>query len=388
MAIKGFEKKDPMAGLNQLLQIVNQINQRNAAQEQMEYKKQQDLIQNQIDFNKIENNKLKNKRTNQENLITGYGDAIKSATSLNELTTLISTQSFLNKNIQDNPVQQLNKIAKDNELNEKTRNTINYQKTIDNGYAILPNFNEVFSSDENKKKFTDTLTLSKIQEELRKINNFKDAKSIFNPDGKLQFVSQPEGLSPKADFAIENDIDNYKSVLETALVAIRSEGTINDDEMFFVLTGDKKALESRIEDVKKNVTSNIKNHNSSINAIEKFKKTLAQTQAKQQLKGSDTFNLDVAMTSNALIADMTDIYGTTKEDINEVIASDLSSMDGMTYDEIFTMYDEEARGYAGLIELEKAKYYRWTGNNYFALSDNERKKQKQKEKIRRELEEL
>ena len=80
MAIKGFEKKDPMAGLNQLLQIVNQINQRNAAQEQMEYKKQQDLIQNQIDFNKIENNKLKNKRTNQENLITGYGDAIKSAT--------------------------------------------------------------------------------------------------------------------------------------------------------------------------------------------------------------------------------------------------------------------------------------------------------------------
>lgn len=385
MAIKGFEKKDPMAGLNQLLQIVNQINQRNAAQEQMEYKKQQDLIQNQIDFNNIENNKLKNKRTNQENLITGYGDAIKSATSLNELTTLISTQSFLNKNIQDNPVQQLNKIAKDNELNEKTRNTINYQKTIDNGYAILPNFNEVFSSDENKKKFTDTLTLSKIQEELRKINNFKDAKSIFNPDGKLQFVSQPEGLSPKADFAIENDIDNYKSILETALVAIRSEGTINDDEMFFVLTGDKKALESRIKDVKKNVASNIKNHNSSINAIEKFKKTLAQTQARQQLQGSDTFNLDVAMTSNALIADMTDIYGTTEEDINEVIASDLSSMDGMTYDEIFTMYDEEARGYAGLIELEKAKYYRWTGDNYFALKKD---KESLEEKIRRELEEL
>lgn len=388
MAIKGFEKKDPMAGLNQLLQIVNQVNQRNAAQEQMEYKKQQDLIQNQIDFNKIENTKLKNKRTNQKNLVTSYGDAINNATSLNQLTTLISTQSFLNKNIQDNPEQQFQKIAKDNQLNNKISDVQNYQLYVDNAYSMLPNFNEVLSSDENKKKFTDTLTLSKIQEELSKINNFKDAKSIFNPENKLRFVSQPEGLPPKADFAIDNDIDNYKSVLETALVAVRSEGAINDDEMFFVLTGDKTALESRIADVKKNVASNIKNHNSSINAIEKFKKTLAQTQATQQLKGSDTFNLDVAMTSNALIADMTDIYGTTKEDINEVIASDLSSMDGMTYDEIFTMYDEEARGYAGLIELEKAKYYRWTGDNYFALKKDKEKEESLEEKIRRELEEL
>lgn len=388
MAIKGFEKKDPMAGLNQLLQIVNQVNQRNAAQEQMEYKKQQDLIQNQIDFNKIESTKLKNKKTNQENLVTGYGDAIDGATSLNQLTTLISAQPFVNKNIQDNPEQQFQKIAKDNQLNNKISDVQNYQLYVDNAYSMLPNFNEVLSSDENKKKFTDTLTLSKIQEELSKINNFKDAKSIFNPNGKLRFVSQPKGLSPKADFAIDNDIDNYKSVLETALVAIRSEGTINDDEMFFVLTGDKKALESRITDVKNNVTSNIKNHNSSINAIEKFKKTLAQTQAKQQLKGSDTFDLNVAMTSNALIADMTDIYGTTEEDINEVIASDISSMDGMTYNEIFTMYDEEARGYAGLIELEKAKYYRWTGDNYFALKKDKEKKESLEEKIRRELEEL
>jgi len=388
MAIKGFEKKDPMAGLNQLLQIVNQVNQRNAAEEQMEYKKQQDLIQNQIDFNKIESTKLKNKRTNQENLVTGYGNAIDGATSLNQLTTLISAQPFVNKNIQDNPEQQFQKIAKDNQLNNKISDVQNYQLYVDNAYSMLPNFNEVLSSDENKKKFTDTLTLSKIQKELSKINNFKDAKSIFNPDGKLQFVSQPEGLPPKADFAIDNDIDNYKSVLETALVAVRSEGAINDDEMFFVLTGDKKALESRITDVKKNVTSNIKNHNSSINAIERFKKTLAQIQAKQQLQGGDAFDLNVGMTSNALIADMTDIYGTTEEDINEVIVSDLSSMDGMTYDEIFTMYDEEARGYAGLIELEKAKYYRWTGDNYFALSKDERKKQIQEDKARRELEEL
>ena len=75
MAIKGFEKQDPMAGLNQLMQLMSQVDAMGARKEQKMANKMTALnnqIKNANSLDSLENITSVVNKFNQETTLAGY----------------------------------------------------------------------------------------------------------------------------------------------------------------------------------------------------------------------------------------------------------------------------------------------------------------------------
>ena len=171
----------------------------------------------------------------------------------------------------------------------------------------------------------------------------------------------------------------YKDVVNTAIMALRTGNVINDGEMFYVLTGDFEGLQEERERIQKTTGGVIKSYKSSLNSIKKYRKQLDVAVAKRDLKGDDkfpVFNVPFDVLQSEFEVDKDSEWFQNKDgtsmNFEEYQEEKLAQYEDMTVQDVLDMWTGEEENLIYLLEEELMKYYKWVGSEYMEAGAKDR----------------
>ena len=352
------------------------------------FKMAESYADTQIAQQKIEVQREKNRQDKEKDMSNSYENLVDNVATPEDIIAARQTSNHLDGLIKNNPDAFINKQASDATLNEKTSDYLNYKTTIDSGY--------------DKYQYAKNLTNEQIQgwtlkdimNELDYIENFErlmyeDPISKKDPVkfaghylSKGKEVEGKEPNQPMRDISIINELTGdkgYKAVLNTALMALRTGNVIDDEELFYVLTGDKEGLENKVTEIKEVTGGNIKSYRSSMNSIKKYRKQLDVAVAKKGIKGDQEFGL-ANIPMDAILAE----YNIDKDsewfqdESGEPLSFDdykeekMAEYEDMTVQQVLDMWTKEEENLKYLMDEELYKYYKWVGEEYIEKGATER----------------
>ena len=268
------------ASIASLIEIINAMNKGNINSQNIAVEQEKLRGNKQIDISKAFNDFVKNVSTEYD-----IGHARRISNSLDPI-------------IKDNPEAYINKLGSDAQLNETASDYMSYKTMIDSAYDKYQ-YAKNLSNDDIEK-----WTLKDIMNEQDYVNDFlssiyEDPIDMKNP---VKFAGHyiSKGVKPSGikkgevwklkdaqpalkDISIINEMKQYKDVVNTAIMALRTGNVINDGEMFYVLTGDFEGLQEERERIQKTTGGVIKSYKSSLNSIKKYRKQLDVAVAKRDL---------------------------------------------------------------------------------------------------------
>ena len=258
MAIKGFEKKDPMAGLNQLMQMMNQMNQ------------MQDRDKSQINSSLssiLEASKYATNEQTMSNVMKQY-DSMSSDSSKYQET--------------DTQYNLIGDILKDRnaQINQYTRSVQDAESIInDAGFLDKESeFVDLHSNVMSMKNDDDSQKYESVMEWVS--NEYARIESISNTlaSGQKLGLRRGQGID---DSNIIKDIDKYKNRLNVALEALIGDNTITPEEANLIIMGDRDTFKTTRNRKINEAEYGIKNYDALIEIIDK------QAQGLSSGKGTD-----------------------------------------------------------------------------------------------------
>ena len=220
MALKGFEKKDPAAGLNQLLQLVNQIGQ------------VADRNKSQINTSLNSLLKLSNYAINESsmnNIVNEY----------NKLSSDAST--FQETNVQYNLIGDVLK-NKQSQINQYTKAVNDFEKEFQS-VDFLDKESEFVDLNSKILAMKDEKGNQKYESVMEWVGNeYARVESMYNTikSGQELGLKRGDGLD---DANILMEVEKYSNRLNGALEAFISGGDITAEEARLIITGDRNTIE-------------------------------------------------------------------------------------------------------------------------------------------------
>ena len=364
------------ASIASLIEIINAMNKGNINSQNIAVEQEKLRGNKQIDISKAFNDFVKNVSTEYD-----IGHARRISNSLDPI-------------IKDNPEAYINKLGSDAQLNETASDYMSYKTMIDSAYDKYQ-YAKNLSNDEIEK-----WTLKDIMNEQDYVNDFlssiyEDPIDMKNP---VKFAGHyiSKGVKPSGikkgevwklkdaqpalkDISIINEMKQYKDVVNTAIMALRTGNVINDGEMFYVLTGDFEGLQEERERIQKTTGGVIKSYKSSLNSIKKYRKQLDVAVAKRDLKGDDkfpVFNVPFDVLQSEFEVDKDSEWFQNKDgtsmNFEEYQEEKLAQYEDMTVQDVLDMWTGEEENLIYLLEEELMKYYKWVGSEYMEAGAKDR----------------
>jgi len=258
MAIKGFEKKDPMAGLNQLMQMMNQMNQ------------MQDRDKSQINSSLssiLEASKYATNEQTMSNVMKQY-DSMSSDSSKYQET--------------DTQYNLIGDILKDRnaQINQYTR-SVQDAESIINDAGFLDKESEFVDLHSNVMSMKNDDGSQKYESVMEWVSNeYARIESISNTlaSGQKLGLRRGQGID---DSNITKDIDKYKNRLNVALEALIGDNTITPEEANLIIMGDRDTFKTTRNRKINEAEYGIKNYDALIEIIDR------QAQGISSGKGTD-----------------------------------------------------------------------------------------------------
>lgn len=246
MAIKGFEKKDPMAGLNQLMQLMNQMNQVQDRQKESVSTSLSSIL---------EASKYATNENTMNNVINQYESMASDSSQFQETNT---QYNLIGNILKDRNAQ----------INQYTRSVNDAEKII-NGADFLDKESEFVDLHANVMSMKDDNGNQKYESVMEWVSQeYARIESIGMNlvEGKKLGLKRGKGID---DSNITSKIGAYQKRLNVALEALIGDNTITPEEANLIIMGDrdtfKQARNTKVNESK----SGIKMYDSLIQGLEK-----------------------------------------------------------------------------------------------------------------------
>lgn len=246
MAIKGFEKKDPMAGLNQLMQLMNQMNQVQDRQKESVSTSLSSIL---------EASKYATNENTMNNVINQYESMASDSSQFQET----NTQYNLIGNILKDRNAQINQYTRSVNDAEKIINSADF---LDKGSEFVDLHANIMSikNDDGNQKYESVMEW--VSQEYARIESI----GMNLVEGKKLGLKRGKGID---DSNIASKIGAYQKRLNVALEALIGDDTITPEEANLIIMGDRDTFkESRNKKVNES-KSGIKMYDSLIKGLEK-----------------------------------------------------------------------------------------------------------------------
>ena len=258
MAIRGFDKKAPMAGLNQLMQLMNQMGH-------IQDRKKSEINTN---LNSIlEAAKYATNEDTMKNVINQYKSMAPDASVYQET----NTQYNLIGGILQDRNSQINQYSKSV---QDAENIINDAGFLDKESEFVDLHSNIMSikNEDGSQKYESVMEWVS--------NEYARIESISNTlaSGQKLGLKRGQGID---DSNITKDIDKYKNRLNVALEALIGDNTITPEEANLIIMGDRDTFKSTRNRKINEAEYGIKNYDALIEIIDKQEKGLSSG------KGSD-----------------------------------------------------------------------------------------------------
>ena len=217
-------------------------------------------------------------------------------------------------------------------------------------------------------------TINDIADWQLKVNNVLDA---FYVD---MFAEKPQAndFIDKRHIPTINEIEKFKFQLEAASLALEENGTIDQHELSFVVSGNKLGLENARKQHAERSNARLTSYTSSLNSIRKLKSQLMSSLALYEAKG--TGKTTSGLKHDELMAK----YRTEKADeiiansaqlkmlnfpenyinYDDAVAETKFELSKVTPAELIQIWDSEERLYMRLFQLEHDKWFKWQGMDW------------------------
>ena len=194
----------------------------------------------------------------QVNSLAELNNYIDSANDINSITNAYNTTNNL-ESISNSPTDIAILNGTKNNLINKAQNLQNYQASLDNASEMANKFID-YRIDDYKN-----MSLEDVMMELRSITDFNSY--VYKTPDKKEFnnfvgYQNSGGMNDKQ---VINRINEYERTLNTMVEAFSNDGKVTDNEIFFILTGDKKGFQTAKADNVKRLEKNIGGRIKSIN---------------------------------------------------------------------------------------------------------------------------
>ena len=246
MAIKGFEKKDPTAGLNQLLQIVNQINR-------VQDRQKESVSTNLSSI--LEASKYATNENTINNVINQYESMAPDSSQFQET----ETQYNLIGNILKDRSAQINQYTQSVNDAEKIINSADFLDKESEFVDLHANVMSIKDDNGNQKYES---VMEWVSQEYARIESI----GINLLEGKKLGLKRGQGID---DLNIMTQIGAYQKRLNVALEALIGDNTITPEEANLIIMGDRNTFK-QARDRKVNETKfGIKQYDSLIEGLRK-----------------------------------------------------------------------------------------------------------------------
>ena len=246
MAIKGFEKKDPTAGLNQLLQIVNQINR-------VQDRQKESVSTNLSSI--LEASKYATNENTINNVINQYESMAPDSSQFQET----ETQYNLIGNILKDRSAQINQYTQSVNDAEKIINSADFLDKESEFVDLHANVMSIKDDNGNQKYES---VMEWVSQEYARIESI----GINLLEGKKLGLKRGQGID---DSNIMTQIGAYQKRLNVALEALIGDNTITPEEANLIIMGDRNTFK-QARDRKVNETKfGIKQYDSLIEGLRK-----------------------------------------------------------------------------------------------------------------------
>ena len=246
MAIKGFEKKDPTAGLNQLLQIVNQINR-------VQDRQKESVSTNLSSI--LEASKYATNENTINNVINQYESMAPDSSQFQET----ETQYNLIGNILKDKSAQINQYTQSVNDAEKIINSADFLDKESEFVDLHANVMSIKDDNGNQKYES---VMEWVSQEYARIESI----GINLLEGKKLGLKRGQGID---DSNIMTQIGAYQKRLNVALEALIGDNTITPEEANLIIMGDRNTFK-QARDRKVNETKfGIKQYDSLIEGLRK-----------------------------------------------------------------------------------------------------------------------
>ena len=252
MAIRGFDKKDPMAGLNQLMQLMNQMGH-------IQDRKKSEINTN---LNSIlEAAKYATNEDTMKNVINQYKSMAPDASVYQET----NTQYNLIGGILQDRNSQINQYSKSV---QDAENIINDAGFLDKESEFVDLHSNIMSikNEDGSQKYESVMEWVS--------NEYARIESISNTleSGQKLGLKRGQGID---DSNITKDINKYKNRLNVALEALIGDNTITPEEANLIIMEDRDAFKSTRNRKINEAEYGIKNYDALIEIIDKQEKGLS-----------------------------------------------------------------------------------------------------------------
>ena len=350
--------------------------------------------------------------TNFNDSVSALVTTIENAANPNDLINSGMLANDLTSAVSSGNVEGVVKLSQANQsLSNTTQDYVNYKGAIDGGYNLLnkwvmpkkstpisglPGDVDVLSQPGDIPTFTQTIdtgeelmdvasdlyTIDNINSALDEINNFESSlyTDPMKKDKEVKFINHYP-LKNEAGETIGKDVDiinrllgegGLKDKLLTSLAALEDDDLITNNEIYYIVTGNKEGLENaRTENITTS-KANLISYRRSSNSIRSYQKQILNAIAKGQIdkegKAIDIFNATLLfenLTVNELDFNNPLYAGMDEEDIK---ASKLSEYEGMSIGDVMAKWDNELIKYHLMSQKENKRFKLWANQN-FEFSD-------------------
>ena len=218
-------------------------------------------------------------------------------------------------------------------------------------------------------------TINDIADWQLKVNNVLDA---FYVD---MFAEKPQAndFIDKRHIPTINEIEKFKFQLEAASLALEENGTIDQHELSFVVSGNKLGLENARKQHAERSNARLTSYASSLNSIRKLKSDLMSSLALYEAKDTGTSSklnarqLLEEYKSNPEIADKIIANSAQLKMLNfpenyinykDAVEETIFELSKVTPAELIQIWDSEERLYMRLFQIEHDKWFKWQGMDW------------------------
>ena len=217
-------------------------------------------------------------------------------------------------------------------------------------------------------------TINDIADWQLKVNNVLDA---FYVD---MFAEKPQAndFIDKRHIPTINEIERFKFQLEAASLALEENGTIDQHELSFVVSGNKLGLENARKQHAERSNARLTSITSSLNSIRNLKSKLMSSLALSGAKGDDSSSSTARVLleeyrANPEIADKIIANSAQLKMLNfpenyinydDAVEETIFELSKVTPAELIQIWDSEERLYMRLFQLEHDKWFKWQGMDW------------------------
>ena len=271
MAIKGFEKKDPYAGLNQLLQMMSQMSQ-------IQDRKKNNIsssLKNILDLSRYATNEdslanIKNSLQSQQSNASQYEET--------------SVYYDLIGNVLNDRGAQINQYSSVVDEAAKKVNSADFLRN-EKDFENLPEWVRSQVDDEGKQKYSSVMQW--VADEYAQIETYANT---IESGSKLGF-KRGKGID---DSNIQTQIGQYKNRLDATLEALIGDETITAEEAQLIISGDRDTFIKQRDTKVRNITAGIEQYD---DIIQNFDNEAVLKKLVEDIPGFEDFDFGTSTKS-------------------------------------------------------------------------------------------